>query len=59
MSTLFFANAAPAGLWNAHATGELVMAANVWKLFDVAVENASEAAIDRLATVLVDLAGLA
>jgi hypothetical protein len=31
----------------------------VWKLFDVAVENASEAAIDRLATVLVDLAGLA
>jgi hypothetical protein len=43
----------------AHATGELVMAANVWKLFDVAVENASEAAIDRLATVLVDLAGLA
>ena len=38
-------------------TAELVMAANTYKLFEAAVDNASEAAIDRLATVLVHLAG--
>jgi len=38
-------------------TGELVMSTPVWKLFEANVDNACEAAIDRLATVIVDLAG--
>jgi hypothetical protein len=39
-------------------TGELVLAASVWKVFEANFDNTMEQAVDRLASVLVDLGGV-